>query len=168
MGQNVIKPGSTPLVRHEIEYQPSRYIMQIPPNFTALYVLYAYDSETRHMNVRYVGYADKQSGDDVRDMLLQQQKLNGRMWSHFSVYELWDYFQKDDTKAVETLFEHVYRHDSHLKTHLAKNRRVETSDNVFIPKVLFVAFVNHISRVSTKIFDSEVASRGATAPMFES
>jgi hypothetical protein len=59
MGQCVTKPGSTPLVRYEIEYQQSRFIMRIPSDITALYMLYAFDSETCHMNVRYIGYADK-------------------------------------------------------------------------------------------------------------
>ena len=70
-----------------------------------------------------------------------------------------DYFQKVDTKAVEALFDHVYRHDSHLKSHLAKNKRIETCDNVCIPKELFVAFIDRISRVSTIIIDPESASQ---------
>jgi len=167
MGQGVVRPGSVPLVKLEIEFQPSGSIMRVPPNLTALYVLYSHDSESRHMNVRYVGYANSQSGEDARSMLWQQHKLNGRMWSHFSVYELWDHFQKDDTRAVETLFDHVYRHDSHLKSHLAKNKRVETRDNVFIPKELFVAFVERISRSSTEMIDSRPAGRGRAEPTLE-
>jgi hypothetical protein len=95
-------------------------------------------------------------------MLQRQHKFNGKMWSHFSVYALWDYFQKDDTKAVEALFDHVYRHDANLKSHLARNKRIETSDNVFIPKELFIAFIDRISRVSTKIVDPELTGRGAS------
>jgi len=165
MGQGVIKPGSTPLVRREIEFQPSSRIMRLPPNMTALYVLYAYDSESRHMNVRYVGYASNQNGDDARSMLWQQHKLNGRMWSHFSVYELWDHFQKGDTRAVEALFDQVYRHDSHLKAYLTRNKRVETRDNVFIPKKLFVAFIDRLSRADTELVESRPASQSATSPV---
>jgi len=151
MVQSVIKQGSTPLVRREIEYRSSSCIMQVPPNMTALYVLYSNSSNSRHMNVRYVGYASSQSGSDARSMLQQHYKLNARMWSHFSVYELWDYFQKDDAAAVKALFEHIYRHDSQLKTHLTRNKRIETRDNAFIPKELFVAFIDGLSRTSTKV-----------------
>lgn len=168
MGQGVIKPGSTPLVRHEIEYLPTRCVTQLPSNMTALYVLYSYDNESRHMNVCYVGYANHQNGDDARSMLQLQHRLNGRMWSHFSVYELWDHFQKDDAKAVDALFNHVYRRDSHLRTHLVRNRRIETSDNVFIPKVLFVDFIDRISRASTKVVVPRPANQNTIPLMFES
>ena len=147
----MIKPDLIPLVRRAIEYRPSACILQVPPNMTALYVLYSYNGASRHMNVRYVGYASGQRGNDARSMLRSQHTLNGSMWSHFSVYELWDHFQKDDAAAVEALFEHVYRDDSHLKTHLARNKRIETRDNTFIPKELFVAFIDRLSRASTKV-----------------
>lgn len=124
--------------------------MRVPPNMKALYVLYSYIKESHQMNVRYVGYANGQDGKDARSMLWQQHSINGAIWSHFSVYELWDHFRKEDASVVEDLFNHVYRHDSHLKSHLARNKRTETRDNDFIPKEVFVAFIERISGASTK------------------
>ena len=159
MGKTVIKPGSTPMVRHEIEYQPPGRITLIPADMEALFVLYAYDPDSRFMNVRYVGYADNRGGNDIRTLLEQQYRINGRQWSHFSVYELREAFRYDDDPAVDALFRHVYRDDSHMKSRLTGSGRDATRDNPFVPRQLFLSFINRITRTAAKFTDTRITPR---------
>lgn len=153
MGYPNFQSASSPLVRNEMEFLPASEIMSVPANIKALFALFAYDSELKNYNVMYVGYASSEGENKIRALLKEQQRLNGRMWSHFSVYELWDYIQEKDDRAVEMLFNQIYRRDTQYRQHLTRNKK-HTADNLFVPKQLFKSFVDRISRASTQIVDN--------------
>jgi hypothetical protein len=74
-----------------------------------VYVLY--DSpDDQEMNVVYIGMS---SGEkyQVRSRLLTHQKFKPGLWTHFSVYEVWDNITKAQVTELEGLFRHVYRKD---------------------------------------------------------
>jgi hypothetical protein len=161
MGYPNIQPGTSPLVRYEMEFLPASEIMQIPGNIKALFALYAYDSELRNFNVMYIGYANNEGGNTIRSLLKEQERLNGRMWSHFSVYELWDYIQKDDQRAVDMLFKQIYRRDALYRREMTRSSLEKCQNNLFVPKQLFTSFIERISRTSTQIVDNGERNRSS-------
>jgi hypothetical protein len=47
----------------------------------------------------------------VRSRLLTHEKSKSGLWTHFSVYEVWDNITKAQVVELEGLFRHVYRED---------------------------------------------------------
>lgn len=153
MGYLNIQPGSSPLVRYEMEYQPTSQIQLVPSGIKALIVLYSYNKEPEYFNVKYIGYADGKGFNTARAILSEQQQLNGRMWSHFSVYELWDHLQKNDDYAVNELFRQIYRRDSHSRSSVTMDKKKYTGNDLFVPKQLFFTFIESISKPEMQIKD---------------
>ena len=74
-----------------------------------VYVLY--DSpDDKEMNVVYIGMSSGKKFQ-VRSRFLTHQKFKPGLWTHFSVYEVWDNVAKAQVIELEGLFRHVYRKD---------------------------------------------------------
>jgi len=48
----------------------------------------------------------------IAGRLLSHTKSKGKLWSHFSAFEVWDNISKEEVEELEGLFRHLYRHDS--------------------------------------------------------
>jgi len=42
---------------------------------------------------------------------MTHRRRKGSLWTHFSVFEVWDNIRDDEVKELEGLFRHIYRHD---------------------------------------------------------
>jgi len=151
MGEINLYAGSTPIVKREIEFVSSKMIKLVPFMTNTLYVLYSNDRTLGHYNVLSVGFTSNDSNVSVRDMLNEQYRLNGRIWSHFSLFEFWGPIEQGDGPIVDLLFDQIYCRDKHYKAYSSKKRNSGTYDNIFVPKQLFTSFIEKISKVSTNI-----------------
>ena len=57
----------------------------------------------------YVGMAQR---GGIRGRLRSHLRSKKDLWSHCSVFEVWDNIRDDEVAELEGLFRHLYRHDS--------------------------------------------------------
>ena len=99
------------LIKSVLEYQPKENIHLVPIETRGIYALYQEDAEGKAYDLVYVGMArGKESG--IRGRLSSHNKRKGNLWSHFSVYEVWDNIREDEIEELEGLFRHLFRYDS--------------------------------------------------------
>jgi hypothetical protein len=100
------------------EFVKKEELKSIPERVRGLYVLYHSDGKkTKNgkmtMNVVYVGMArgDKSGVQGrLKTHLKTQKKAN--LWTHFSVFEVWDNITKEQVQELEGLFRHIFRRDA--------------------------------------------------------
>ena len=97
------------LVKSYCEHFPQADIGRLPQGLRGVYVLYKKSAD--NFNVVYVGMsATGRTG--IKRRLRSHRKQKIELWSHFSVYEVWDNVRDDEIRELEGLFRHIYRHDS--------------------------------------------------------
>ena len=99
------------LFKNSLEFLPVSEINQVPLKVRGIYVLYHSRKNTKAMDVVYVGMArGEKSG--ARGRLIVHKRNKPNLWTHFSVYEVWDNITKSQVEELEGLFRQIYRHDS--------------------------------------------------------
>lgn len=100
------------LFKNSLEFRPLDEVNLVPPRTRGLYVLYHEDGDGR-MNVVYIGMARREkSGARARLTAHVNSKRKKDLWTHFSVYEVWDNIRKEEIEELEGLFRHLYRKDA--------------------------------------------------------
>ena len=98
------------LFKRSFEFVPAKELYSLPTLMRGLYVLY-HKGEHKTMNVVYVGMArGEKSG--ARGRLEKHFAQKNELWTHCSVYEVWDNITKEQVAELEALFRHIYRRDS--------------------------------------------------------
>jgi hypothetical protein len=102
------------LICRSVEYLPFDQVGRLPAGLRGIYVLYDHTpSRTRtgkgNYNVVYVGMA--RTGG-IRGRLRSHRRTKRKLWSHCSIFEVWDNIRDDEIAELEGLFRHLYRHDS--------------------------------------------------------
>lgn len=97
------------LFKNALVYLPIEKIRSVPKRTRGLYVLYKEADE--NMDVVYVGMArGERSG--MQGRLLSHKRSKKGLWSHFSVFEVWNNISETQVEELEGLFRHIYRHDA--------------------------------------------------------
>lgn len=102
------------LFKRSFEFVPKEEVCTLPPRMRGIYVLYeavpAKDGKDQ-MNVVYVGMArGEKSG--AKGRLIQHCAKKSDLWSHCSVYEVWDNIPPKQVEELEGVFRHLYRRDA--------------------------------------------------------
>jgi hypothetical protein len=102
------------LIRGSIEYVAVADIGRLPAGLRGIYVLYqcvpARGRQLKpHYDVVYVGMA--RTGG-IRGRLRSHRRTKRELWTHCSVFEVWDNIRDEEVAELEGLFRHLYRHDS--------------------------------------------------------
>jgi len=98
------------LFKNAYEFLPASDIRKLPQRVRGIYVLYN-SPKAKQMDVVYVGMArGEKSGAAGR--LLKHRLTKSRLWTHFSVYEVWDNISREQVEELEGLFRHIYRRDA--------------------------------------------------------
>ncbi len=104
------------LFRRSIEFLPQERAREVPRNVRGIYVLYKRrdnrDRPRERYDVVYVGMAKAGRRGGVRGRLGVHQRRKGQLWTHFSVFQVWDNIHEDDVVELEGLLRHIYRRDS--------------------------------------------------------
>ena len=99
------------LIKSVLEYQPKENIHLVPIKTRGIYALYQEDEGGKAYDLVYVGMArGRESG--IRGRLSSHNKRKRDLWSHFSVYEVWDNVREEEVEELEGLFRHLFRYDS--------------------------------------------------------
>ncbi len=67
-------------------------------------------SARQKFDVVYIGMARGLKGG-VKSRLRSHRRKKTDLWTHFSVYEVWDNITEGEVEELEGLFRHIYRRD---------------------------------------------------------
>ena len=98
------------LVKRIAEFQPIDRVGDVPRQRRGFYVLYKMVRRQgkTHFDVVYVGMATC----GIRGRLQSHVRNKPDLWTHFSVYEVWENIRDEEIAELEGLFRHMYRKDS--------------------------------------------------------
>ncbi len=97
------------LFKNVTEYRPASEIDRVPSNTRGIYVLYK-AGRARRKSVVYIGMArGEKSG--VKGRLKSHRRHKADLWTHFSVFEVWDNITREQVQELEGMFRHIYRYD---------------------------------------------------------
>jgi hypothetical protein len=100
------------LIKRCIEYIPVEDILRFPRGIRGIYVLYKHHPGIDKYDVVYVGMTNAGEGGGVRARLRRHKKRKSGLWTHCSVFEVWDNIRDDEVIELEGLFRHIYHLDS--------------------------------------------------------
>jgi hypothetical protein len=101
------------LVKRCTEFLPQADVPQVPGSLRGLYVLYRKQRRNGHDRfcVVYVGMSASGRTRGIRRRLEAHRKQKGDLWTHFSVFQVWDNIRDEEIRELEGLFRHLYRKD---------------------------------------------------------
>jgi hypothetical protein len=97
------------LFKRRQEFVPVDAIFDLPRGMRGIYVLYKYRPTFRKFDVVYVGMAAE---GGIRPRLKQHRRKKRDLWTHCSVFEVWENITQAEVKELEGIFRHIYRKDS--------------------------------------------------------
>ncbi|HTQ31022.1 MAG TPA: hypothetical protein VMI53_07415 [Opitutaceae bacterium] len=98
------------LIKRCAEFIASAEIDVLPRGLRGIYVLYQEKGKNRY-NVVYVGMARAGRRGGIRGRLRIHRRKKQNLWSHCSVYEVWDNIRDEEVIELEGLFRHIYKYD---------------------------------------------------------
>ena len=116
MAKQTHSPGSESplrLIKRCAEFIEFDKSMQMPRGIRGIYVLYKSKragTTHEHFDVVYVGMATGVGG--IRSRLRTHRRKKRELWTHCSVFEVWNNIRDDEIIELEGLFRHIYRYDS--------------------------------------------------------
>lgn len=121
------------LVKRIAEFIPKDRAKLLPRMLRGIYVLYKQRPNGGRLkyDVQYVGMAT--AGMRSRLLSHTRSKRKGKLWTHFSAYEVWDNIRDEEVVELEGLFRHIYRKDSaasslNIQKGFKKAKRVRQND----------------------------------------
>jgi len=100
------------LIKRSAEYLSVENVANVPRGVRGIYVLYKYKPRSDKYDVVYVGMTTAGEGGGIRRRLKAHRKRKLGLWTHCSVFEVWDNIRDDEIIELEGLFRHIYHHDS--------------------------------------------------------
>ncbi len=98
------------LFKNSFEYIPAADWRIIPPYTRGIYVLYETEETLSSFNVVYIGMA-RGEASGVRGRIKKHFESKKNLWTHFSVFQVWDNIPAREVEELEGLFRHFYRFD---------------------------------------------------------
>lgn len=104
------------LIKNCSQWLPKALLLDLPRGIRGIYVLHMYQKKTQKYDVVYIGMTV--SGGGVRSRLKRHKnsKTKGALWTHFSLFEVWDNIHPDEVEELEGLFREIYRKDEKANT----------------------------------------------------
>ena len=101
------------LIKRWEKYLPKDKVNSIQECLRGFYVLYKHSKKTDSYNVVYVGMSSAGSNTGhIRGRLKNHRKRKKGLWSHFSIFEVWDNIRDEEIRELEGLFREIYKEDS--------------------------------------------------------
>ena len=95
------------------EFQPKSEIKNVPGRTRGIYALLCERRKLNKFDVIYIGMArGLKSGIAGRLRSHARSVRKRELWTHFSLFEVWDNISEDEVSELEGLFRHIYRKDS--------------------------------------------------------
>jgi hypothetical protein len=102
------------LINRSAEFIEKEELFSLPRKVRGIYVLYKHRGgrEAGKFDVVYVGMAAAGRQGGLRQRLMVHRRKKGDLWTHFSVFEVWDNIRDEEIRELEGLFRHLYRKDT--------------------------------------------------------
>jgi hypothetical protein len=97
------------LFRRRQEFVPVDDIDDLPRGMRGVYVLYRHRPKIRRFDVVDVGMAAE---GGIRPRLRSHRTKKQGLWTHCSVFEVWENITPTEVRELEGIFRHIYRRDS--------------------------------------------------------
>ena len=97
------------LLKRRQEFVPVSVVDDLPRGMRGVYVLYKHRPRVRRFDVVYVGMA---SEGGIRPRIRSHRAKKKGLWTHCSIFEVWDNITTAEVKELEGIFRHIYRKDS--------------------------------------------------------
>lgn len=88
-----------------------RDVEKLPRRLRGIYVLYKYSRRTRCHDVVYVGMAWAATRVGIKGRLRSHLRSKAKLWTHFSVFEVWENVRDEEITELEGFFRQIYRSD---------------------------------------------------------
>jgi hypothetical protein len=98
------------LFKRCVECQPRAVINMVPPGTRGIYALLRWRRRTGRYDVVYVGMARQSAKARLRVHARSARK--GDLWTHFSIFEVFDNVRGEEIEELEGLLRHIYRLDT--------------------------------------------------------
>lgn len=98
------------LFKNVLEYISADELDIVPPRTRGIYVLYL-SGQGRNMEVVYIGMARGEK-TGVLGRIKTHRKTKAKLWTHFSVFEVWDNISREQVEELEGMFRHIYKRDA--------------------------------------------------------
>ena len=99
------------LVKRWRDFLPKAEVESLPRGLRGIYVLYKRNRSGAY-NVVYVGMSAAGNRGHVRRRLESHRRSKGRLWTHCSVFEVWENIRDEEIRELEGLFRQIYSKDS--------------------------------------------------------
>src|SRR5438477_8785553 len=99
------------LIKRCALFQRQADLDAVPSHTRGIYVLFWHRPRTGAYDVVYVGLSGgPHSG--MRGRLRSHRTRKAKLWTHFSVFEVWDNIRPEEVAELESLFRSIYSRDS--------------------------------------------------------
>jgi hypothetical protein len=98
----------TRFIKRCAQWRPMSEVNLIPSGTRGVYALLDQRS-VKEFDVVYIGMAP-QGG--IRSRIKSHKKSETKIWTHFSIFEVWDNIGENEVEELEGLFREIYRKDS--------------------------------------------------------
>jgi hypothetical protein len=98
------------LIKRCAEYLRKEDADSVRRGTRGLYILYNYRPRRKSYEVVYVGLSKTGVRSRLRAHCKSERKRD--LWTHFSVFEVWDNISDAQVAELEGLFRHIYRKDA--------------------------------------------------------
>ncbi len=109
------------LIKRKQEHLPKSEVNNLPAGLRGIYVLYRHRRRTGAYNVVYVGMARSGGRGGIRGRLKSHRHYKGDLWTHCSLFEVWDNIRDEEVIELEGLFRQIYALDQ--KANLLNKQR---------------------------------------------
>lgn len=100
------------LIKHCVEFVPKDEVKNVPRRTRGVYVLFKYRPRLDKYDVVYIGMAGGEKKAGIGGRLATHKRKKGDLWTHFSIFEVWDNIREDEVRELEGIFRHIYRRDN--------------------------------------------------------
>jgi hypothetical protein len=100
------------LIKHCVEFVNQKDVSKVPRRTRGIYVLFRKLPRLKNFDVVYIGMAGGEKAG-IRGRLSSHHRRKGDLWTHFSVFEVWDNIREEEVRELEGILRHIYRKDSH-------------------------------------------------------
>ena len=98
----------TRFIKRCAQWRPKSDAHLIPRRTRGVYALLHSRSGIKKFDVVYIGMAAR---GGIRSRLESHKKSETKIWSHFSIFEVWDNISEKEVEELEGLFREIYRKD---------------------------------------------------------
>lgn len=103
------------LIKNSLEYLTKDQLNLVPSQIRGIYALYKRrgkaSADNHHYDFVYVGMARGPKAS-IKGRIRSHIRNKGDLWTHFSVFEVWDNIREEEIEELEGLFRHLYQYDS--------------------------------------------------------